>query len=216
MTNAAISSRLAAGLAACALFVTAMAAQAQTTPERGVFVTQIGDAPRAEITQRNADSLARIAQDGTNNALDLEQNGSAPHRAQIAQDGDDNMVIARQDGDGSTNLTLVQEGNANMAMLQQREQSSTAQTAAAILQRGDGNSIILEQDGSDNSATLNQVGDRNTMTATQLNSGNRLEWNQIGNGLSDMLVEQSGNGNILITQSNSGAAFAPPPSSPGG
>jgi hypothetical protein len=85
-----------------------------------------------------------------------------------------------------------------------------------VLQQGNGNSIILVQDGSDNDALLNQVGDDNTMTATQLNSGNRLEWNQIGDGLSGAQVVQTGNGNIQITQSNSGAAFAPPPAAPGG
>jgi hypothetical protein len=202
--------------AALLAFMLAVPGFAQTVPERGVFVTQVGDAPRAEITQRNADSLARVAQDGANNQVDLEQDGSAPHRAQIAQDGDDNVALARQDGDGTADLVLAQEGNGNSATLQQREDSGMAQTAAAILQRGNGNSIVLMQDGSDNDALLNQVGDDNTMTATQLNTGNRLEWNQIGDGLSDMQVVQTGNGNIQITQSNSGAAFAAPPAAPGG
>ena len=202
--------------AAAAAGLIAAPALAQAAPERGVFVTQIGDAPRAAITQRNADSLARVVQDGANNQIDLEQNGSAPHRAQIAQDGDDNSVLARQDGDGTASLVLAQEGNGNTATLQQREDSGMAQTAAAVLQQGNGNSIILVQDGSDNDALLNQVGDDNTMTATQLNSGNRLEWNQIGDGLSGAQVVQTGNGNIQITQSNSGAAFAPPPAAPGG
>jgi len=180
--------------AALLAFMLAVPGFAQTVPERGVFVTQVGDAPRAEITQRNADSLARVAQDGANNQVDLEQDGSAPHRAQIAQDGDDNVALARQDGDGTADLVLAQEGNGNSATLQKREDSGMAQTAAAILQRGNGNSIVLMQDGSDNDALLNQVGD----------------------GLSDMQVVQTGNGNIQITQSNSGAAFAPPPAAPGG
>ncbi len=207
--------RTVLGAAAAAGLITAPAL-AQAAAERGVFVTQIGDAPRAAITQRNADSLARVVQDGANNQINLEQNGSAPHRAQIAQDGDDNSVLARQDGDGTANLVLAQEGNGNTAILQQREESGMARTAAAVLQQGNGNSIILVQDGSDNDALLNQVGDDNTMSATQLNSGNRLEWNQIGDGLSGAQIVQTGNGNIQITQSNSGAAFAPPPAAPGG
>lgn len=200
---------LAAGLVAAPLL-------AQSTPERGVFVTQIGEGSRAEISQQNADSLARVVQDGADNQLDLDQTGSAVHRAQIVQDGDGNIISAAQDGDGTTDLALAQEGNGNTAVLQQRELSATNETAATILQRGNGNSIILAQDGTDNSALLNQVGDGNLMTATQEGSGNRLEWNQIGDGLSGAQVFQSGNGNLQITQSTTGAAFAPPPSTPGG
>ncbi|KPQ38506.1 MAG: curlin protein [Porphyrobacter sp. HL-46] len=202
MTNAAFSSRIATGLAACALLATAAAAQAQGTPERGVFVTQIGDAPRAEITQRNADSLARVAQEGANNQLDLTQEGSAAHRAEIAQGGDDNTASAVQDGEGSTDLALAQEGNGNSAILFQREQSALAETSATILQRGNGNSIILAQDGSDNEALLTQEGDNNIMTASQIDSGNRLEWNQIGDDVADLQIIQSGGATMQVTQSN--------------
>ena len=131
----------------------------------------VGDAPRAAITQRNADSLAEIVQDGTANQLDLEQEGTAPHRAQIVQDGDNNSVTARQDGDGSTDLALAQEGNGNTVLVSQNEESALAETAATIVQRGNGNSIILAQDGSDNQAQLTQEGDSNVMTASQLDSG---------------------------------------------
>jgi Curlin associated repeat len=201
------------GILALAL---AMPALAQTAPERGVFVTQIGDASRADVTQQNADSFARIVQDGAQNEADLDQTGPATHRAQIVQDGDGNRAAAAQDGDGSTELSLAQEGNVNSAVLLQREQSATEQTTAAILQRGNGNTIILAQDGSDNAAELDQLGNDNTINATQLNSGNRLLWSQSGDGLSGVAVVQTGNGNLQITQSNTGAAFAPPPSSPGG
>lgn len=211
MTNATISGRIASGVAACVMLATASAALAQNAPERGVFVTQIGDAPRAAITQRNADSLAEIVQDGTANQLDLEQEGTAPHRAQIVQDGDDNSVTARQDGDGSTDLALAQEGNGNTVLVSQNEESALAETAATIVQRGNGNSIILAQDGSDNQAQLTQEGDSNTITASQLDSGNRLEWSQIGDGLSDLQIVQTGGASMQITQSNAGAAFAPPP-----
>lgn len=211
MTKATISGRIATGLAGCAMLVFAAAGQAQGAPERGVFVTQIGDAPRATIVQRNSDSFAQIVQDGTNNELELEQEGAAPHRAQIAQDGDDNRVTASQDGDGSTDLALAQEGNGNTALVSQNEESALAETAATIVQRGNGNSIILAQDGSDNQAQLTQEGDSNVMTASQLDSGNRLEWNQIGDGLSDLQIVQTGGASMQITQSNAGAAFAPPP-----
>jgi Curlin associated repeat len=190
-------------------------AAAQTTPERGVFVTQIGDVSRVAIIQRNADSLAQVAQDGANNQVDLKQEGTAPHRAQIGQEGDDNAVDAAQDGDGSTDLAIAQDGNGNTVLVVQREDSAAAQTTATIIQRGNGNSIDLGQDGSDNQAQLTQNGDNNVMTASQLDSGNRLEWNQIGDGLSDLQIIQTGGSTMQVTQSNVGAAFAPPPSSPG-
>ncbi|UYV15982.1 hypothetical protein [Porphyrobacter sp. ULC335] len=180
-------------------------------PERGVFVTQIGDGSRTEIVQQNSDSLAQIVQDGEANQIDLAQKGAAPHRAQIAQDGDGNLVDAQQDGDGSTDLALLQEGNGNSALVMQSEISAAEQTSAAIAQRGNGNRLILAQNGSDNSAELEQLGDANTMSATQLDSGNHLEWSQIGDGLADLQITQTGGGNLQVTQSNTGAQFAPPP-----
>lgn len=203
----------------CAISGLCLSAAAQSTPERperGVFVTQIGDSPRVTIVQRNADSLAQVAQDGDRNQTDLKQEGSAPHRAQIAQDGDDNTVDAAQDGDGSTDLAIAQDGSSNTVLVVQREDSAAAQTTATIVQRGNGNSIDLGQDGSDNQAQLTQNGDDNVMTASQLDSGNRLEWNQIGDGLSDLQIVQQGGSTMQVTQSNVGAAFAPPPSPPGG
>lgn len=189
----------------------ATAALAHDAPERGVFVTQIGDGSRATIVQQNSDSLARGVQDGNDNKLELAQNGAAVHRAQIAQDGDGNNVGAEQDGDGSAELTLVQGGNGNSAIVFQREASAAEQTGAEIFQSGNGNSIILAQDGSDNIALLEQAGDDNIMTASQLNSGNRLEWSQNGDGLADLQIEQTGGGNLQITQSITSAQFAPPP-----
>lgn len=203
---------LASGIIVCGW---ALPATAQSEPTRGVFVTQIGDGSRVEVTQQNSDSLARIAQDGNDNQIDLNQNGSAPHRAQIGQNGDQNIIDAEQDGDGSADLTLAQDGDGNSALVLQREVSAAEQTSAAILQRGNGNRLILTQDGSDNSATLNQLGDDNIMTAAQEGSGNRLEWSQNGDGLSDLGITQIGGSNIQVTQSNTGAQFAPPPGSGG-
>lgn len=199
---------LLAGLSAPAL--------AQSAPERGVFVTQIGDAPRATITQRNADSFARVVQDGTNNQVDLVQEGAAPHRALIAQNGDNNVIDAAQDGDGSTEMTLLQDGNANLAIVAQSEISATDRSVAAVFQRGNGNSAILSQSGSDNEATLEQLGNANTMSASQQGEGNRLQWSQSGDGLSDLGIVQTGGATTQITQSNTGTAqFAPPPGSGG-
>lgn len=202
------TSAMAALLAAGAISAPALS---QTAPERGVFVTQIGDGSRADVAQQNSDSFARIVQDGNDNEADLDQTGAAPHRAQIVQDGDDNRVGVTQEGDGSTELALAQEGNGNLALVLQREASASEQSAASILQRGNSNSIVLVQDGSDNEASLTQLGDGNAMTATQLDSGNRLVWAQNGDGLSDLQITQTGGANLQITQSNTGVQFTPPP-----
>ena len=208
---------LAYALLGCCAIVggSCLQASAQNTPERGVFVTQVGDSNRAIILQTNSESRARIAQDGNDNQLDLEQNGGAPHTAQIAQDGGNNIVNAEQGGDGSINLALAQEGDDNSAILLQRETVDGITTGAKVQQLGNGNRLSLVQDGSDNQAELSQVGDDNTMTATQLNAGNRLQWAQDGNGLSDLQIMQTGNSSIQITQSATGAQFAPPPGSGG-
>lgn len=188
---------------------------AQSVPERGVFITQIGDGSRATVSQQNSDSFARVVQDGNDNQIDLAQNGSAPHRAQFAQNGDDNRVGAQQDGDGSTDLALVQDGNRNSAAVLQREVSAAEQSSASILQRGNGNSVILAQNGSDNQALLEQLGDGNEMNVTQTDNGNRLEWSQNGDNLSNLGIVQSGGANMQITQSNTGVQFTPPPGSGG-
>jgi len=211
MTKTPFSGRIATTLAAGTMLMTAAAALAQATPDRGVFVTQIGDGPRARIIQRNPDSLAEITQDGADNQLDLAQEGPALHSAQIEQRGDDNRADVQQDGDGSTDLDLVQEGNRNIALIAQTEQSALAQSVAAIIQRGNDNSINLRQNGSDNRAQLIQEGNNNVMSATQLNNGNRLFWTQIGDGLPDLQIVQEGGATLQITQSNAGVAFAPPP-----
>jgi len=204
-----IGTALAAGLLAVPTL-------AQSVAERGVFVTQIGDGSEATITQQNSDSLARVVQDGNGNAVDLAQKGPAPQVARIAQDGDSNRASAEQDGIGTSELGLAQEGDANTALVLQRENDLGTQSLAAILQRGNGNAVVLVQDGSDNQASLTQIGDGNTMTATQLDSGNRLAWTQSGDGLADLQITQTGGANLQVTQSNTGAQFLPPPGTPGG
>ena len=210
--------RLSHDLIRCSILAAALItapALAQSAPERGVFVAQIGDGNRSDVSQQNADSFARVVQNGDGNTVELAQDGDAPHRAQIAQDGDGNIVSATQDGDGSTELTLVQDGNGNRASILQRETSIAERTGADVLQRGNGNTMVLTQNGSDNTASLTQQGDDNVMTAAQLDSGNRLAWSQIGDGLTDLRIEQQGGANLEITQSLTGAQFAPPPGSGG-
>lgn len=178
--------------------------------DRGVFVSQIGSGNQADIRQANQTSFARVIQDGNANVTELAQSESGTHHATIAQSGDGNVVLSDQVGSGSSALLLAQEGEANSAVVMQRDDSTEQFSASAILQSGDSNQLILTQDGSDNQARLTQDGNANIMTATQLNSGNRLTWTQLGDGLSDLSITQEGGGALEVTQSNSGAAFAPP------
>jgi hypothetical protein len=182
--------------------------------ERGVFITQVGQTNRAEVRQASGNSYARTAQTGAENAIVLVQGASGRHYASVAQDGDNNTLDGGQDGSGQNVLLLAQQGDGNGAIIRQNDNGSSY-TAAAVLQSGNGNEILLVQDGSDNQARLTQDGDDNTMTATQLNSGNRLEWSQTGDGLADLGVVQEGNGSLQITQSITGAQFVPAPGSGG-
>lgn len=182
--------------------------------DRGVFVAQIGTTNRADVNQRSSASFARVVQDGKSNAVSVTQEAGGSHYAAVAQAGDENMVSASQSGTGQTALFLAQQGNGNVANVSQAD-TGLSYSAAAIQQNGNGNQLTLLQDGSDNQARLTQDGNDNAMTALQLGDNNRLEWSQIGDGLPDLGVTQDGGSTIQITQSVTGAAFAPPPGSGG-
>lgn len=182
--------------------------------DRGVFVTQVGDTNRADVRQASGNSYARVAQNGAENRTLLTQGAGGRHYAVVAQDGDNNAVDGGQDGTGQTVLLLAQQGDANTAIIRQSD-DGVAYSAAAVQQSGNGNQLLLVQDGSDNQARLTQDGDDNAMTATQLNNGNRLEWSQTGDGLADLGITQTGNGNLQVTQSTSGVQFMPAPGSGG-
>ena len=178
----------------------------------GVFITQVGETNRAEVRQAAGNSYARVTQDGAENSTVINQGARGRHYAQVAQDGESNRVDSGQDGIGQTVLLLAQQGDRNRAIIRQNDNGS-AYSAAAVRQSGNGNELLLVQDGSDNQARLTQDGNDNAMTATQLSSGNRLDWSQIGDGLANLQIVQTGNGALQITQSNSGAQFAPAPGS---
>nr|HPR08921.1 hypothetical protein [Denitromonas sp.] len=77
------------------------------------------------------------------------QKGQAPQVARIAQNGDSNRAAAEQDGVGSSDLGLAQEGDDNSAVVLQRQNDPGTQSLAAILQRGNGNVVVLTQDGAE-------------------------------------------------------------------
>lgn len=181
---------------------------------RGVFVTQIGETNRAEVDQQSGSSYARVVQDGAENRVKLAQGAGGTHYASIGQDGESNVLDAAQDGSGQTVLLLAQQGNLNEALVRQTD-NGAVYSAAAVRQDGEGNRLMLVQNGSDNQARLTQEGDNNEMTATQLGDGNRLEWSQLGSGLPNLQVVQQGSGTLQVTQSNTGAQFAPPPAAGG-
>lgn len=169
----------------------------------GVFITQIGATNRANATQTSSTSFTQVVQNGDQNAAEVTQSAPGTHYAKIAQDGDRNDMTASQDGPGQTVLLLGQDGNGNTAAISQTDNGSLY-SAAAILQKGNDNNLILVQDGDDNQARLTQDGDDNLMTATQLDAGNRLEWTQNGSGLSDLEITQTGGAAMQITQTNNG------------
>lgn len=183
---------------------------------QGVFVSQIGSGNTSDVAQEGSRQSAIIAQEGDDNSVSLTQADSGLHSARIAQNGDDNLMVAEQRGAGDIALEVAQSGLGNTVNAFQRNEIKALGSAATILQQGSGNSINLIQDGSDNVANLSQTGESNAMTATQLNDGNRLSWSQNGTGLSDLQVTQNGGQAIEITQSSTGATFAPPAGGPGG
>lgn len=202
---AAIALLLGIGLAA--------PVQAQSEPSRGVFINQIADDSRVTVTQSNAGSLAQVRQDGIENTVTVMQDGSAPQTARITQDGAGSTLLSNQSGNGSTVLDAAQDGDGNTATLRQRETIAGVVSTARIQQLGNRNRLSLDQDGSDNAADLSQIGDDNAMTAVQQGDGNRLQWAQNGDGLSDLQITQTGSAVMQITQSMTGAQFAPPPGS---
>ncbi|NCP13845.1 MAG: hypothetical protein GW858_06720 [Sphingomonadales bacterium] len=175
-------------------------AMAQSTPDSGVFISQIGDGNRAKVSQQTRDSAARIEQGGTENDVTLTQQGTADHSARIAQQGSGNITTADQSGAGQASLVMAQQGAGNFVDVAQTENNLGQITAATIFQTGDSNTITLTQDGSDNAAILRQDGNNNDMSVLQTGNSNRLEWTQVGNGASDLQITQTGEQAMIITQ----------------
>jgi hypothetical protein len=164
---------------------------------RGAFITQIGDANAADISQSRNTQYARIAQTGDRNTATVGQAGNGAHYASVAQDGNDNVAELSQSGSGAQVAYLTQDGQGNVMSVAQNGGLTTSGVEA--LQAGDRNAMSLTQNGENNMARLTQNGSDNAMTAVQ-NGNNQLTWIQTGSGLSDLQITQPAGQAILVAQ----------------
>ena len=171
-----------------------------TVRDRGVFVSQVGTGNVATITQSAADARAGVIQDGDHHRMTIDQAGTAASYAATSQTGVGNYGTIEQGGRGGGNATyLYQDGAANGATVSQY--ADNGENGAIVVQSGIGNGLSLTQSGADNLAQLEQHGDGNQMSASQSGGNNRLLWTQQGNNLSNLVISQSGNQSLQITQS---------------
>ena len=170
---------------------------------RGAYISQIGEANVATVTQTAPNALAIVDQDGARNEANVTQKGSGLGYVKAGQTGVANSAAVVQDGSGQNVLYLNQNGTANIATSRQNA-SGAVHNGAVMAQVGNGNDMSLTQDGSDNRALLSQEGDGNAMTAVQNGDGNRLIWSQQGINLSNLQITQSGAQAMQITQTGVG------------
>lgn len=166
---------------------------------RGVYVTQIGSANVAAVTQTAGRARADVAQYGDSNNARIDQRGAGASYAGVTQSGTGHRVGVVQDGSGLNTLFVDQRGAGNTAQAAQAS-IGAIYNGAVMSQSGTGNSMSLTQGGEGNRALLTQDGARNAMTAAQYGSGNRLEWTQQGNGLSDLGITQTSGQALSIHQ----------------
>lgn len=168
--------------------------------DRGAFITQIGNAGLATISQTANTQYARIDQrSGDSNRAQVKQSGEGAHYALIAQDGSGNQLDLAQAGLAPEVALLQQTGNDNTMLFNQ--QGGSVSSGVAASQLGDGNAMTLAQSGDNNQARLVQNGSGNAMTATQTGGNNQLSWTQEGDNHSDLGINQYGGEAVAVTQS---------------
>jgi hypothetical protein len=168
--------------------------------DRGAFITQIGNAGRAIISQTANPQYARIDQrSGDGNRAAVSQSGQGAHYALVAQDGSGNQVDLMQSGVGPEVALLQQTGNGNTMLFDQ--QGGSVSSGVAATQLGDNNAMTLAQSGDNNQARLVQDGSGNAMTASQTGGNNQLSWTQVGDNHTDLAISQSGGEALAVTQS---------------
>jgi len=168
--------------------------------DRGAFITQIGNAGRAAISQTANTQYARVDQrGGDGNRAEVNQSGDGAHYALVAQDGSDNRVDLAQSGLGPEVALLQQTGSGNTMLFDQ--QGGSVSSGVAATQLGDNNTMMLAQSGDNNQALLVQDGSGNAMTASQTGGNNQLSWTQTGDNHTDLAISQSGGDAVAVTQS---------------
>lgn len=168
--------------------------------DRGAFITQIGNAGSAAISQTSNTQYARIDQrGGDSNRAEVSQSGDGAHYALVAQDGDSNRVGLTQSGLAPEVALLQQTGSGNTMLVDQ--QGGAISSGVAATQLGDSNAMTLTQSGDNNHARLVQNGSGNAMTAAQTGGNNQLSWTQNGDNHTDLGISQYGGEALAVTQS---------------
>lgn len=187
----------------------------QSGNENAAVVSVVNGAADVSIRQVNDFNWVDVAIDGTDNVLDLTQNGFANFSAFIAGDG--NVIGSLADMSGSyagahqgfnqaagASATLEITSNSNAVMLEQ--------TAAATLYLsidsnagGGGNEIYISQAGIGAVADLSLFGENNEFRVTQTAGATRETVGDVTYG--QAVIDLTGNkNNISITQSAKGYA----------
>ena len=103
--------------------------------------------------------------------------------------------------DAQNLATIVQRGNGNQAVAnQQYTGAGGGANQAFILQVGSENKAELAQRGSGNTTTLNQDGDGNKVTSRVVGDGNTTTLNQLGNGNSYVRDVETNRVGFTLTQ----------------
>ena len=121
--------------------------------DRGVFISQIGDANVANVAQTAPNAYARVGQNGDRNDADVAQRDGGTHYVQAAQTGDDNFARVQQSGSGQNVAYVAQTGSGNWLWSKQ-DALGAIRNGAQLTQTGDNNDMALYQSGSDNLAAL--------------------------------------------------------------
>lgn len=119
-------------------------------------------------------------------------------------EGVGNRAEVQQAGVGNLLATLQGYGDGNLANVEQIGNNNYA-----VLSQGGNNNLVsqLSQVGDNNRATLSQQGDNNTASISHVGNNNSLELRQI-DSYNTANIEQYGDTDILITQTNPGGSAA--------
>ena len=138
--------------------------------------------------QRDLEAQLAYVDQNVNFAMIDQLEGTGQH-GEIEQRGNGNLALLGQGFGNDNRARLVQDGEQNYAV---------------VTQGGNGNVVtLLNQLGNDDRVTLSQQGDNNEATVQQQGDSNRLDLRQI-DSYNVANIEQYGNTDLTITQSNPG------------
>lgn len=160
-------------------------------------IEQTGDLNVTTITQTGSANISSIALEGDRNGQSvgtLTQNGNGAF-AEIFIEGDDNNFEVSQGTESDFYGVTIGNGN-TYALTQINDYAGAYQNTGTILQSGDGNQAVLEQNvqaygelGGVNQALITQSGIGNTATLKQTGTDNYAEISQTGNDNTGALIQ---------------------------